>query len=471
MEPPEHNTETTALLNGHNLSFSYITDLIQYFEDHPLLPPYKDHFGELGRRTRLLRDILVSADNSHDSSHQQELMRAANAGAVQLFPFLRRLPGHVDSQIPLSDIRSSFKPGSAGIVIPVGNKNIRYAGHLLVSLLRVVGTELPIQIVYAGDDDLSRENRDFLATLAGAAGHARQSSSTSSALEFINILTIFDDSTLRLQEGGWAIKPFAVLGSSFEKVILMDADAVFLKSPDILLQQDAFHRSGALLFRDRLLWQHSYQERHEWYHSQIKRPSATLLTSKVWTEEYAEEADSGVVVVDKSRTDVFMALLHICWQNSYDVREEVTYKLTYGDKETWWMGFELAGSTYEMERHYGSILGWEADFFAARDAETENGSSSKKICSFVIAHLDENDQLLWFNGGLLKNKKVAEMAHDYMEPEILKWAVDGEWQKGADRLIGSCMYNTEIHNLSATEGTVLRNAVMEARKIDVSLNV
>lgn len=365
------------------LSLSYITDLTQYLEDYPILPPYKDHFGEIGRRTRLLRDALVFAESGHDPSHQ-ELMQAVNTGAIHLFPFLRQ-PGHPDSQTPLSDIRSSFTPGSAGIVIPVGDKNIRYVGHLLASLLRIVGTQLPIQIVYAGDNDLSKQNRDFLATLASATSKFRRSSSTFSALEFVDILTIFDDSTLRLQEGGWAIKPFAVLGSSFEKVILVDADAVFLKSPDVLLDQAAFRRSGALLFRDRLLWQNAYQERHEWYHSQIKRPSATLMKSKVWTEKYAEEADSGIVVVDKSRTDVLIGLLHICWQNSYDVREEVTYQLTYGDKETWWMGFELAGSTYESERHYGAIVGWDADFFAERreelrsDSEAENNNPSEKI--------------------------------------------------------------------------------------------
>lgn len=409
-------------------------------------------------------------------------MQAANTGAIHLFPFLRQLPGHPDSQTPLSDIRSSFIPASAGIVIPVGDRNIRYAGHLLASLLRVVGTQLPIQIVYAGDDDLSKHNREFLATLAGATSKSRRSSSTPSALEFVDILTIFDDSTLKLQEGGWAIKPFALLGSSFEKVILMDADAVFLKSPDILLEQAAFRRSGALLFRDRLLWQHAYQERHVWYHSQIKRPSATLMKSKVWTEEYAEEADSGVIVVDKSRTDVFMGLLHICWQNSYDVREEVTYQLTYGDKETWWMGFELAGSTYEMERHYGSIIGWDADFFAerceelrtdkeVRDVEVGSNSPSTKICSFVIAHLDEDDHLLWFNGGLLKNKKVPEMAHEYMVPEVLKWAVDGQWEKGADRHVGSCMYDTEIHDLSGTEWISLKDSVTEAQNIDKLLNI
>lgn len=501
--PTAPTSATAVSLDASQLSSSFITDLLQYFQDYPISAPYKDHFGELGRRTRILRDILAVADRDDASTHQEELFYAANTAAVQLFPFLKQLPSHPNSQTPLTDIRSSFVPDSAGIVISVGDKNIRYAGHLLVCLLHVVGTRLPIQIFYAGDDDLSKDNRDFLTSLVNAApGKFSRSPATAPIIEFVNVLSIFDDTTLKLKEGGWAIKPFAALSSTFERVVLLDADAVFLKSPDLLLEQTAFQQTGALLFHDRLLWQHSYPERHEWYHSQIKRPSKTLQQSKVWTEEYAEEADSGVVVIDKRRTDVFMALLHICWQNSYDVREEVTYKLTYGDKETWWMGFEMAGATYEMERHYGAILGWEEDFFAensrlarngqddflpelknlVRDGDQEeqdqpeevqgtNNSPSKKICSFVIAHLDQHDELFWFNGGLLKNKKVPEMTHDFMEPGALKWAVDGKWEKGADRLVGSCMQDTETHELSATEVTILTDSVQEAQNVDVLLNI
>lgn len=85
--------------------------------------------------------------------------------------------------------------------------------------------------------------------------------------------------------------------------------------------------------------------------------------------------------------------------------------------------------------------------------------------------MDEDEQLLWFNGGLLKNKKVPEMAHEYMDPDDLKWADDGQWQKGADRHVGSCMYNTEIHALSGTEWMILKDSVTEAQKVDQALNI
>ena len=441
------------------------TDLVQYFEDFPLVAPYKERFGELGRRTRLLRDLLVSADTNHAPSQRQSLLDVVDKTALVLFPFLTRPPTDPNSAGGLSHLRSSIVPGSVGIVIPAGNNNVRFAGHLISSLRNVLDSRLPIQIVYAGDEDLSAPNRIFLAELVASTGQA---------LDFLDILTVFDDSTLKLREGGWAIKPFAVLGSRFERVILLDSDAVFLQKPEALLDHTGFQHTGALLFRDRLLWQHAFSDRHQWWHGQIKRPSGELNTSLVWTQEYAEEGDSGVVVVDKSRTDVFMGLLHVCWQNSYEVREEITYQITYGDKETWWMGFELSGSTYEMEKHYGAIVGWETKLQPESespedDGEPQTDNLTKKVCSFVIAHVDEQDDLIWYNGGLLKNKKIAEMKHDYAIPD--KWMVDGEWQKGATREDMSCMVGEKMHELSEEQMRRLERSIEEAKRIDIALHV
>lgn len=446
-------------------------DLFQYFEDFPLVPPYKERFGELGRRTRLLRDLLVSADNSHASSQRNSSLEIVDKTALLLFPFLRAPPNLPPSAGGLLNLRSSIVPGSVGIVIPAGNNNLRFASHLIASLRNVLDSKLPIQIVYAGDGDLSRSNRHFLAELVASSGQE---------LSFLDILTVFDDATLNLRNGGWAIKPFAVLGSSFEKVILLDSDAVFLQKPEVLLDHPSFQHSGALLFRDRLLWQHAFSDRHEWWHDQIRRPSGELEKSLVWTQEYAEEGDSGVVVVDKSRTDIFIGLLHICWQNSYDVRQEVTYQITYGDKETWWMGFELAGSSYEMEKHYGAIVGWETEDepepqdsenpeARGEDVETRADPLMKKVCSFVIAHVDDEDNLIWYNGGLLKNKKIPEMTHDYAVPD--KWMVDGEWHKGALRLDMSCMTGETMHDLSEEQMMRLERSIEEAKRIDVALHV
>lgn len=468
--PAPQSPSTTALPSSPppptdpSSTWTVGTDALQYFEDYPLEAPHKENFGELGRRTRLLRDLTIRADKEKKSTKKQPLLDTVDKIAALLYPFLGTPPQNPQSPSfsTFSELRSSIVPDSVGIIIPTGDHNVRFASQLICNIRNVLKSTLPIQIVYAGDDDLSLANRDFLTNLPKVSGKA-------AGLEFLDILTVFSDKTLRLKEGGWAIKPFAALGSTYEKVIVMDADAVFLQKPEALLHHPAFERTGAFLFRDRLLWQHGFQDRHNWWKSQIKRPSATLDKSLVWTEDYAEEGDSGVVVIDKGRTDVLTGLLHVCWQNSYEVREEVTYKITYGDKESWWLGFELAGSNYEMEEHYGAIVGWEETTESDADSEMTDPDAPKKVCSFVIAHLDHKNKLLWYNGGLLKNKQVPTMSHEYEVPN--KWMVDAEWQKGASKPEMSCMVGGELHDVPEEQLGILELSIEEAKRVDEALNI
>jgi hypothetical protein len=355
----------------------YAKDMIQ--------SPYKSKFWELGQRSRQVAHWLAQAESLVEGSgSHRDLLAATEMAATALFPFLKFPPRNTKSKSPLADLRNSFERGSRGIVIPVGggSQSVRFASHLIVSLRDVLGCELPIQIVYAGDEDLPSHDR-------GAISALRETGD----IDFLDVLTVFDDSTLHLGEGGWAIKPFAALASNFEEVILLDADAVFLQRPEVLFDQNTYMQHGAYLFHDRLLWQHAYTERHEWLRDQIKGPSPAMLKSLVWTEDYAEECDSGVVVVNKSRPEVLVGLLHVAWQSTYEVGREVTYAIKYGDKESWWLGLELARLGYGFKAHYRSMLGW-----------SDNTTDETRVCSFVIAHVDASGRLVWYNGSLLKNK-------------------------------------------------------------------
>ncbi|OIW22949.1 hypothetical protein CONLIGDRAFT_586228 [Coniochaeta ligniaria NRRL 30616] len=424
-----------------------LDDIAQFFIDYPLNSrPYRNKFGELGRRTRILRDAIAYLESSPGAANAQDHLLLEQV-ATSLFPFLNNQPNNTTSTTPLADLRSSIQPGSAGIIIPTGDRTIRYAAHLIAQLRSVLGSTLPIQIVYAGDADLSADNRAHLAAIPRGPGPA---------LDFLDIYAVFDDSTLLFTSsasGGWAVKAFAALATRFEKVIVLDADAVFLQPPEALLAHPAFERAGTLLFHDRLLWQHAFQDRHKWWKEEIRRPSAEMDRSLVWTEDYAEECDSGVVVLDKGRLEVLMGLLHTCWQNMFDVRDDCTYRITYGDKETWWMGQEMAGSSYEFSKHYGGIVGWEE--------KHDNGEP--KVCSFVIAHVDDADRLLWYNGGLLKNKLTNDT--EYEVPA--KWMIDADWLKGGSKEAMSCMIKGTVNSLTEGEQAVLARSIELAREMDV----
>lgn len=173
----------------------------------------------------------------------------------------------------------------------------------------------------------------------------------------------------------------------------------------------------------------------------------TLQKPKVWTEGYAEECDSGVVVLDKGRLPRLMALLHICWQNSAEVRTQLTYRLTYGDKESWWFGLELCCVPFVFEDHYAAVLG-----------QTEQ----MLVCSFSIAHVDELEKVLWYNGSLLKNKAVN--LTDFLVSEA--WMVNGHWIKGNTKADISCMRDSEVRDVQEDVKKIISDSIAVAQWLD-----
>ena len=431
--PPSTSSSTPSYLE-------LTTRLTDYFQAYPL---DESEFGQMGKRLQILKDWI----HTHQSASLTEdegaiLSDNIEHFALSLTPFLQN-PSKPQDRQPLQSLRQTFVSGSKGIVIATGQKRFRFACHLIKNLREVLGSTLPIQIAYAGDHDLPDTYRTYLTSLGPD-------------ITTFDVTSIFDDDTLKLADGGWAIKPFALLGSTLEQAILLDADAVFLQKPENILNDHPGYRStGTLLFHDRLLWQGAFKERHEWWEKELAHTelSSTIKHSKVYIDKYAEEGDSGVVVVDKSRLDVFVGLLHICWQNTHTVREAFTYKQGYGDKESWWFGFELAASPYTMEEHYGAIVG-----------HTQSATSGKhaKVCSFTIAHVDHKNKLLWYNGSLLKNKEID--ANDFDVPT--EWMIDGVWEKGATKQHMSCMRDAEVRSMQPEELEILQKTVNSAKQVD-----
>ncbi|KAL2212175.1 hypothetical protein CC79DRAFT_1340172 [Sarocladium strictum] len=414
--------------------------------ESPIEAPYKDKFAALGHLARSSRKWVQFLDAAPKSEDTHVLQESIEGAIATLFPYLLHSPRHPGSTTPFSDLRDSFHKGSRGIVIPTGKSTMRFAAHLISAVQNVLKSDLPIMVVYAGDTDFPKAEREKL-------------QSRFKNVAFMDILTVVDDSTLKLEKGGWAIKAFAALYAPFEEVILADADCVFAQQPEVLYKHPLYAETGALLFHDRLLWQHAFRDRHEWWQSQIEHPSATLNKSLVWTEDYAEEGDSGIVVLDKGRLDVLMGLLHIAWQNTKDVRDEVTYKLGHGDKESWWFGLELTGANYAFEKHYGAMIGWPST------DDTKEGEY--KVCSFYIGHVDAEDQLLWYNGGLLKNKQVDAL--EFGQPTHLMF--DGTWHKGGNKAKESCMDGSRAKEIPEEVKAIFEQSVTLAKELDTELGL
>ncbi|KAI1613744.1 mannosyltransferase putative-domain-containing protein [Exophiala viscosa] len=406
-------------------------------------PVDKSQFGEMGTRLKTIRGWIEQTGNAHRTRDQKEKWTTLiEEVAGSMLPFIQS--PNSSSITPLKSLRSSFVRGTKGLVITTGKKRFRYACHLVSSLRQVLKSRLPIQIAYSGEDDLPEEYRDFITGLE-------------SDVSTFDVTTVFNDSTLDLGWGGWAVKAFAVLGSTFEQAILLDADDVFFQPPEAIFDEDPqYLETGTLLFHDRLLWQGAFKERHAWWGKQLENTnlSETIKHSKVYMEGYAEEGDSGVVTVDKSRLGVFIGLLHIAWQNTKDVREAYTYTQGYGDKESWWFGFELTETPYSMEPHYAAIVG--------HVKLNQQGHEEKRVCSFTIAHVDHRDRLLWFNGSLLRNKENNPMEFDVPS----EWMIDATWEKGASKQDMSCMSGGEVRQIDVGAVDIVQRSVELAKKTD-----
>jgi hypothetical protein len=161
-----------------------------------------------------------------------------------------------------------------------------------------MGCDLPIEIMYLGDEDLGEENRQRLEAIDGVITR--------------DLSPMVNDEGWKL--AGWALKPFAILLSSFREAIFIDADSLFLRNPAILFLDPDYKETGALFFKDRIIQPSS---KKTWLKKILPTPiSSQVRKNRFWTGESSHMQESGVVVIDKWKH--FVALLVITRLNGPD---------------------------------------------------------------------------------------------------------------------------------------------------------
>ncbi|KAG9774472.1 hypothetical protein KCU88_g5424, partial [Aureobasidium melanogenum] len=353
------------------------------------------------------------------------------------------------------------------------------AGHLIASLRRVHDSKAAIEVAYAGDDDLSPGKRAFLKTL-------------DPELSFINLLDVFPTIQSDLLGGGWAMKPFALLASSYPRTILVDADAIFLSNPDIVFDaHPGLSRTGALFFHDRGAGSGRYTRGKQWLEQQMQAanisPSHHLTNKSLfWSGQVDYEADSGVVALDKSRPAIVLGLMFATWMNTKKVRDAVTYTMFHGDKETFWIAMELSGVEYSFDPWYAGAIGeitdredWdEGDRQRASGLGRQEKEESvvlpepEKLCSDHMLHLDHSGQApFWFNGGMYRDKRtdtleLARMTHYWVgnssDIRLTQPESGWFWLNG----VIACLLERNIMVLPEDVKRVVERIEKEAKRVD-----
>lgn len=382
-----------------------------------------------------LRGITDGEDTGLSSSltntiHNYEAFRSFLVKFARvLFPFTS--PYFADHMT----LHTQFKNAGRGIVLTAGDDQAKYLMTTIYAL-RAIGCDLPIEIMYLGEPDLGEDHRSELESLPGVTAR--------------DLSQMVDDEGWKL--AGWAIKPYAMLMSSFREVIFIDADSFFFRDPAKLFDDPDYKKTGALFFRDRTILPES---KRKWLLQILPRPIHRLAKeSGWWTGASGHHQESGVVVVDKWKH--FISMLLICRFNGSDRDQRDgkmgVYEMMHGDKETFWIGFLLAGDT-SFAFHKGAVgsigviepsgpkttaetdaLSPDTDDELSPSASLTSIPDTYRMCSPQLLHLDTDGTPLWFNGWLLVNKYVDRSKRrfapmtSYM-PEPKNRAIDDEFWK------------------------------------------
>ncbi|KAH6596147.1 hypothetical protein BASA61_003568 [Batrachochytrium salamandrivorans] len=307
------------------------------------------------------------------AEHDKGTLAASDfLGIVDPFPWLKA--GHKFATV--RQLAQSFK--GRGIVMTTGKWHFKYARHA-ITVVRNLGSTLPIQMFYVGDNDLPKESRDELEAISGVVT--------------INLESYFDSHGPDIS--GWAVKPFSMLASSFEEIIFLDADALFFQPPEVIFNSAAYNDTGAVFYMDRTLYGGRESEGLTFFNKLVKEPSEYAKTKgRLVSKLSIHEGESGVIVWNK-RTNLH-ALLLTCVFNSQPYRG-IMYKAYHGDKESYWIAHEALKMPYRWAPGGGGTVGFIVDPV----------NHPTKVCGGLY-HPDENWKPLWFNGGILRNKHTTD---------------------------------------------------------------
>lgn len=198
-----------------------------------------------------------------------------------------------------------------GIVICGGGVRYFTCAWVCIRMLRKLGCQLPIELWHLGPLEMDDRMRELITPYGVKTVDAEEVRKTHPA----RILN------------GWELKPYSIIHSSFERVILLDADLVPLIDPAIIFSWKEFVESGAIFWPD---------------YCRLE-PFRAIWEACEVTYRDEPEFESGQVVVDKRRC--WRALQVAMYMNEYS---DYYYDMIHGDKETFHLAFLCTETPYRM---------------------------------------------------------------------------------------------------------------------------
>jgi hypothetical protein len=329
--------------------------------------------------TSILMDLAVELERKLGLSRSQAIS-IAHSRLIELreeqLPSDHSIAGKLDDTTARNDLvefldRLDSYPngrhGGRGIVLCAGGtRYFRYA-WVCINMLRRMGCRLPIEMWHFGHYELDAFMTELVKPLD---------------VTTVDALAVRKRHPIRLLLG-YAIKPYALLHSSFEEVLLLDADNVPLTNVEILFDEPAFRETGALFWPD-------------------ETPISAI--NPIWTIchlPYREEAsfESGQMLIAKRMA--WRALNLTVHMNAHS---DYFYQYLQGDKDCFQIAWRIACARYSlipypMKRLSGAMC--QHDSYGRRVFQHRNDAKwdrdVQRIPGFVhedecLALLDELDK-------------------------------------------------------------------------------
>lgn len=301
-------------------------------------------FLEFAMALRLLKTYYETYKHgSHmhfEDIEHEKMITCFNTLEKQLFPWIVKKSWWPWASEPMykdiDSIVATFPAGSRGIVISSCDSLFDYTVHMIIGL-RQLSVNIPIMVTHVGNSDLSLKKQEYLHNM--------------------NVLTLdvslyFDDSWLKM--AGYAIKPFSILAAPFQEVMFLDADAVFITSPMKFFEDAEYKKTGHLFQKDRAI-HHRWPKQKNWLEEHVPKPfSETLKETQIYRGFGDHQMDSSFLIIDKHKR--IFSLLATCKLNANKERENFYYYF-HGDKESFWIGAEMAGEPYSFLPHSPGVFG------------------------------------------------------------------------------------------------------------------
>ncbi len=239
-----------------------------------------------------------------------------------------------DDTITLATARAAFEAAAAnippappysgsGIVICAGGPFVPSA-YTVVRLLRDKGVTLPIEIWYAGPDEMP----DWAAMAFEPWNVA------------LNDVTPYYPGRPVKELRGWPIKPAALMSSRFRHVLFLDADCFPLRDLSFILESKEYESHGALFWPDNK------------HYKMTEEGTIWDLTGIAYRGD--TEFETGIFALDKVRH--WRSFYMTQWLNNHST---FWYDHVMGDKDTFYLGLRAFDAPYLLAppcKRYNAIV-------------------------------------------------------------------------------------------------------------------